>query len=477
MTSESSQDIKKWVDDKKLAIRAIAPIHQLYVDQSVELLLFRRQLVDQGPIEILKIHQYGRQISQKSFGIADTLPLIETLSQLELCPSRIDIGRLISEWLETDKSKWDLKSFLKHQLKDHLDPNAIKFEPRDVVLYGFGRIGRILARILIGQEGGGDALCLRAVVCRGKIDLEKRANLLLRDSVHGAFPGTIQVLAEENVIVADGTRIQFISSDAPELVNYEAFGIRNALVIDNTGVWRDRASLGKHLESKGADRVLLTAPGKGDIPNIVYGVNNKGYSPSERIFSAASCTTNAIVPPLKVLHDHFGIEYAHIETVHSYTNDQNLLDNFHSKSRRGRSAPLNMVLTETGAASAIAKALPVLAGRITGNAVRVPTPNVSLAILHLFLTKEASAAEINEALRQASLRGPLASQIDYTGNEEVVSSDMVGNSHPAIVDSLATLTHGRHATVYVWYDNEFGYAMQVVRVAGIISGVDRLRYY
>lgn len=477
MDAPHTSELKSWIEEKKMAIQAIALIYDLYVDRSVELLLFRRRLVSQGPVAILKFHKYARQISKTDFGVKDSLPIIRELSKMDLCPSRLDIGRLAQEWMETNRDPAKLRGFLQEKLKNHLHVGAVKFEPRDVVLYGFGRIGRILARILIDQEGGGDALRLKAVVIRGELGLEKRANLLLRDSVHGSFAGNIEVLKEENALVANGTYVQFISAESPDKIDYTQYGIHNALVIDNTGVWRDRASLGMHLKAKGVDRVLLTAPGKEDIPNIVYGVNSKAWKPGEKLFSAASCTTNAIVPPLKVLNDAFGIQFVHVETVHSYTNDQNLLDNFHPKERRGRSAPLNMVLTETGAASAIAKALPELTGRVTGSAVRVPTPNVSLVILNLHLDKEVSREEINECLRLASLRGPLVAQLDYTRDEEVVSTDMVGNDHPAVVDSLATLAHGPHATVYVWYDNEFGYSMQVARMARIISGVERLRYY
>jgi glyceraldehyde 3-phosphate dehydrogenase len=477
MDAPHTSELKHWVAEKKLAIQAIALIYDLYVDRSVELLLFRRRLVSQGPVAILKFHKYARQISKTEFGLKDSLPIIRELSKMDLCPSRIDVGRLTLEWIEANRPSNQLRPFLEEKLKDHLNPTAVKFEPRDVVLYGFGRIGRILARILIDQEGGGDALRLKAVVCRGKLALAKRANLLLRDSVHGSFGGNIEVLEEQNALLANGTFIQFISAEAPDQIDYTRYGIHNALIIDNTGVWRDRAGLELHLKAKGAERVLLTAPGKGDIPNIVYGVNSKNWKKGEKIFSAASCTTNAIVPPLKVLNDAFGIEYVHVETVHAYTNDQNLLDNFHPKERRGRSAPLNMVITETGAASAIAKALPELTGRVTGSAVRVPTPDVSLVMLNLHLNKAISREEINECLRLASLKGPLVAQIDYTRDEEVVSTDMVGNDHPAIVDSLATQVHGNHATVYVWYDNEFGYSMQVARMARIVSGVERLRYY
>jgi len=455
----------------------MAPIHRLWVERSVELLLFRRILVNKSPVDLLKIHKYGRQISKKVFGMADTLPLIEALAEMPLCPSRIDVGRLIVEWQEEDPAKISIKKFLERQLAEHLREGACVFEPRDVVLYGFGRIGRLLARILIEQEGGGDALNLRAVVTRGNLEIEKRTNLLLRDSVHGSLKGNLEIIKEESAIIANGVYLKFISAEAPDQIDYESDDIKNALVIDSTGVWRDRAGLGRHLESPGVDRVLLTAPGRDDIPNIVYGVNHRAYKKDERLFSAASCTTNAIVPPLKVLNDQFKIEYAHVETVHSYTNDQNLLDNIHRKKRRGRSAPLNMVLTETGAATAVSKTLPELTGRITGNAVRVPTPNVSLVILNLDFYDAVSREDINEALRQASLRGPLVSQMDYTRDQEIVSTDMVGNNHSSIVDSLATQAHGKHAVVYVWYDNEYGYATQVARVARIISGVERLRYY
>lgn len=477
MSDSYHHELSQWVHKEKLAIRAISNIHNLMVEKSVELLIFRRSLVHIGPVDILKHHSYARQISKTDVSIEVTQPIIEALTKMPLCPSRIDIGRLGTEWLKTDQNAENLQNFLDEKLSLHLVPGSNNFEPKDVVLYGFGRIGRIMARLLITQAGSGDALRLRAVVCRGKLDLEKRATLLRRDSVHGSLKGSIRILEEEKAIIANGVYIQFISSNSPEEVDYTQYGISNALIIDNTGVWRDREGLGLHLKAKGVDRVLLTAPGKDDIPNIVYGVNTKAWQENERVFSAASCTTNAIVPPLKVMNDAFKIEYVHVETVHAYTNDQNLLDNFHKKKRRGRAAALNMVLTETGAASAISKALPELTGKVSGSAVRVPTPNVSLAILNLTFEKEVAREAINEVLRQASLYGSLVAQIDFTRDQEIVSSDMVGNTHAAIVDSLATSVHGRHAVVYVWYDNEWGYSMQVARLSRIISGVDRLRYY
>ena len=347
-------------------------------------------------------------------------------------------------------------------------------EPQDIVLYGFGRIGRLLARILIEKAGSGEKFRLKAAVVRkgAADDLLKRASLLRRDSVHGPFNGIITIDEEENAIVANGNLIRIIYADSPESVDYTQYGIRNAILIDNTGKWRDRAGLGRHLQAPGIAKVILTAPGKGDIPNVVAGVNHDLITADETIFSAASCTTNAIVPVLKALQDRYGIRHGHIETCHSYTNDQNLIDNYHKASRRGRSAPLNMVITETGAAKAVAKVIPELGGKLTGNAIRVPTPNVSLAILNLELGRPVTAEELNGYLRGMSLESPLQNQIDYTNSPEVVSSDFVGSRHAGVVDSLATIAEGSRVVLYVWYDNEFGYSCQVVRMVQKMAGIE-----
>ena len=216
--------------------------------------------------------------------------------------------------------------------------------------------------------------------------------------------------------------------------------------------------------------MLLTAPGKGALPNVVHGINHDVITEETRIITAASCTTNAITPVVKVLHDQYGIEHGHVETVHSFTNDQNLIDNFHKGDRRGRSAALNMVITETGAAKAVAKALPALTGKLTGNAIRVPTPNVSMAILNLQLQRETTREEVNRFLREASLHSSLRQQIDYIESPEVVSTDFIGSHRAGIVDGLATISTGTNLIVYVWYDNEFGYSSQVVRVLETMAG-------
>ena len=248
------------------------------------------------------------------------------------------------------------------------------------------------------------------------------------------------------------------------------------MIIDNTGMWRDEAGLSRHLDAKGAAKVLLTAPGKGNMKNIVYGINDDQISADDTILTAASCTTNAIAPVLKVVNDRFGIVMGHVETVHAYTNDQNLIDNYHTGSRRGRSAALNMVLTETGAAKAVVKAIPELEGKLTGNAIRVPIPNVSMAIMNLTLEKGTTREELNEFLRDIALNSKLQNQISYTESPDAVSSDFVGSREAGIVDSNATIVNGNHVVLYLWYDNEFGYCCQVGRMVYKMAGIIYQQY-
>jgi glyceraldehyde 3-phosphate dehydrogenase len=354
--------------------------------------------------------------------------------------------------------------------------------PKDVVLYGFGRIGRLLARELMTRTGKGSQLRLRAIVTRGKINetvLEKRASLLKNDSVHGDFSGTVSYNSEKNCLIINGTTVHMISANEPEEIDYTQYGIQDALIIDNTGAFRDEEALNRHLASNGASKVLLTAPGKG-IPNIVHGVNHKDYDPDTvSIFSAASCTTNAITPVLKAVQDSLGVTHGHLETIHAYTNDQNLVDNMHNKYRRGRAAALNMVITETGAGKAVSKALPVFEGKLTSNAIRVPVPNGSLAILNLEVETPTSKQGINDILKRYALEGDLVEQIKYSIDNELVSTDIVGSAQPSIYDSNATIVtqDGKNVVLYVWYDNEYGYSHQVIRLAKYIAKVRRFTYY
>ena len=400
---------------------------------------------------------------------------------MNLAPAKLDIGKLSSEWLSEKEDFSSPTEFLKNKLSGFELENAVAPEPRDVVLYGFGRIGRLAARELIKQAGKGQQLRLRGIVTRSnsESDLIKRAALLKNDSVHGAFDGTVAVDSEKEALIINGQIVKMICGKKPEDIDYTQYGINNALIIDNTGVFTNREALSRHLQANGVSRVLLTAPGKG-IPNIVYGINQGELDlDNETIYSAASCTTNAISPVLKVINDTYGVVKGHIETVHAYTNDQNLLDNMHKKPRRGRSAAINMVITSTGAGNAVTKVIPDLKDKLTANAVRVPTPNGSLAILNLELGKETTLEELNGAMRDAALNGELINQIYYATDPEMVSSDIIGNTCCSVFDSNATIVSkdGKNAVIYAWYDNEFGYTKQVIRMAKYITKVRRAIYY
>ena len=329
---------------------------------------------------------------------------------------------------------------------------------------------------MIQNTGPGNYYRLRAIVIRkaGDDDIYKRASLLSRDSVHGPFDGTVRVDEEKSTLVINGNPVKIIYASSPAEVNYSDYDIETPLVIDNTGVWRDFDSLSKHIKSN-ASQVLLTAPGKGDIKNIVYGVNDNILEDSDQIISAASCTTNAIVPVLKVINDHYGIDGGHIETVHSYTNDQNLIDNFHKGDRRGRGAPLNMVITSTGAVEAVSKAIPELADKLTGNAIRVPTPNVSLAILSLVLNVNVDKDDINNYLKSMAFHSKYRETLGFVNSPEIVSTDFYSSPFASIIDSQATITSGKRVTLYCWYDNEYGYSKQVINLAKKIAGISLQR--
>ncbi len=477
-----SKDFEAHLQNERSAVDLISYIGKLLYDKNVELVLFRNHLVNLGVPEVLNLHRYANEIVHKTISIETTTEIARLLLEKDLSPAKIDIGLLASQWLDKEGSNGSsLSDFLDSTLNHMIQAGSPDIQPKDVVLFGFGRIGRLAARELIKQAGKGQQLRLRAIVTRGDDEkqLVKRAALLRNDSVHGLFDGTVSLDIENKQMIINGQRVHMISAQSPEDVDYTEYGIEDALLIDNTGVFKDREALGRHLKAKGVSKVILTAPGK-EVPNIVYGVNHKGLDlESENIYSAASCTTNAIVPVLKVINDNLGVVKGHIETVHAYTNDQNLLDNMHGKARRGRSAAINMVITETGAGKAVTKCIPDLQDKLTANAVRVPTPNGSLAILSLTVDKETSVDAINELLKSAALQGDLVNQINYAIEPELVSSDIIGNSCCSVFDSNATIVSPdkKNIVLYVWYDNEFGYTKQVIRLAKYIAKVRRLIYY
>jgi len=479
--SSYEKELAFQADRRKATTEFIKIISDLWYDKAIEVVLFKNQIIDKPVSEIINLHEYAGEFVQKPISIFDSVEILRAISDLTLPPSKLDIGKLTYEYHSDSAVAYtNVKAFVIDKLKDAKKSNQI--EPKDVVLYGFGRIGRLLARELMAKTGKGNQLRLRAIVTRGELTqeiLEKRAMLLRTDSVHGQFSGTVEADINNKALIINGTTVYMINANNPEDIDYSAYGINNALVIDNTGVFRDKKALSRHLKAKGVDKVLLTAPGK-DIPNIVHGVNQKEFNPdTNRIYSAASCTTNAITPILKVVEDSLGINKGHLETIHAYTNDQNLVDNMHAKYRRGRAAALNMVITETGAGKAVAKALPSLSGKLTSNAIRVPVPNGSLAILNLEVKNKTSKEAINTIVKKYALEGDLVEQIKYSLSNELVSSDIIGTSAPAIYDSMATIVSpdGKNIVLYVWYDNEYGYAHQVIRLSKYIAKVRRYTYY
>jgi len=475
------KELHSHVNRERAAVKLASKVGELLYDKGIELVLFRNHLVDTTISEILNLHEYARKVVNKPIDVFTTAELAEELMNMDLAPAKLDIGKLANEWL-TAKTEYASKAaFLADKLKGFESSTQGEIEPRDVVLYGFGRIGRLAARELIKQAGKGQQLRLRAIVTRGATDSDiiKRASLLRTDSVHGAFKGSVDVDLENKAIIINGQIVQMIDASNPEDIDYTAYGIDNALIIDNTGVFTDRTALSRHLKAKGANKVLLTAPGK-EVPNVVYGINQGTLDlENEQIFSAASCTTNAISPILKVVNDKLGIVKGHIETVHAYTNDQNLLDNMHKKPRRGRSAAINMVITSTGAGNAVTKVIPALKDKLTANAVRVPTPNGSLAILSLELNNTTSVEAVNALIKDAALNGDLVNQIYYSFDPELVSNDIIGNTCCSVFDSHATIVSndGKNVVLYTWYDNEFGYTKQVIRLAKQITKVRRAIYY
>ena len=483
LIQQSNESLDLWREKEKKAIELLKISMDLRLDKSVDLVLFRKPIYDTRPSKIIHNHLYSKNYINKSISVDLSLQLAKAIEKnKEIAPVKIDLGHLASHWLDEQQNYKDINEFVKFRLSGFIDVSEKGQGPKDVVLYGFGRIGRIVAREIIYQTGRGDQLRLKAIVIRPKMsdrtkEIIKRANLFRADSVHGDFQGSMEILPESNELLLNGNRVKFIFANNPSEIDYTEYGIKDALLIDNTGVWRDQKGLENHLRP-GISKVLLSAPGK-DIPNIVYGVNNKSLDVNNiNVISAASCTTNAIVPVIKVINDAYGVEKGHIESIHSYTNDQNLLDNFHKKPRRGKGAATNMVLTTTGAANAVAKVIPELKGILTGNAVRVPTPNVSLAILNLTIKKATTLNQLNALMKEASLHGDLVDQIHYSESDEYVSSDAIGMITTSVVDSPSTKVSkdGRSITVYLWYDNEWGYSVQLVKLAQYIAQVQRYVY-
>ena len=479
MAISYDKQLNDWVNKEKSGVDLLNFVGTLMYDKGIELVLFRKHILEIGVSELMNYFSYANNIVGRENNVETATLLASEMLKMDLAASKIDIGLLTAEYIEENANNANV--FLSEKLSHIVGSTENTNRAKDVILFGFGRIGRLAARELIKQAGKGQQLRLKAIVVRKLTDAQiiKRADLLRNDSVHGSFKGVIDVDLENKSMIVNGQVIKFIDGGNPEDIDYTQHEVEDALLIDNTGAFTDKEALSRHLQSKGVSKVLLTAPGKG-IPNIVYGINSSGLDlENTDIFSAASCTTNCIAPILHIVENKYGVKKGHLETVHSYTNDQNLLDNMHSKPRRGRSAAINMVITSTGAGKAVTKVIPSLEGKLSANAVRVPTPNVSLAILKLTLNNSTSVAEMNMTMREAALHGNLVNQINYQVETDLVSSDIIGNNCCSVFDSNATIVSedGEDTVLYIWYDNEFGYTKQVIRLAKQIAKVRRLTYY
>jgi len=319
-----------------------------------------------------------------------------------------------------------------------------------VGINGFGRIGRLVFRR--GLELGN----VEFVGINDLTDAKTLAHLLKYDSVHGRFNG--EVSSDGDEIIVNGNRIKITAERDPENLNWGQLGAD--VVIEATGVFRTQEACEKHVTA-GAKKVILTVPAKGDIDaTVVLGVNDEVITGNEKVLSNASCTTNCLAPITKVLNDKFGIEKGFMTTVHSYTNDQMVLDLPHSDLRRARAAAVSIIPTTTGAAKAVGKVIPDLDGKLDGFALRVPTPDGSITDLVVELKTETTAAEVNAAMKEAA-EGAMKGILEYT-EDPIVSADIVGNSHSSIFDALSTMAHGNMVKVVSWYDNEWGYSCRVV---------------
>lgn len=321
-----------------------------------------------------------------------------------------------------------------------------------IAINGFGRIGRLAFRQLVARP------TFEVVAINDLTDVNTLAHLLKYDSIHGLFQGEVSV--SNGNLVVNGKEIQITAERNPADLPWAKSNVD--LVVESTGVFADAEKAGAHLTA-GAGKVIISAPAKGDLKTIVLGVNDDILTSDDRIVSNASCTTNCLAPMAKVLNDTFGLEKGYITTIHAYTADQRLQDAPHKDLRRARAAALSMIPTSTGAAKAVGLVLPELAGKLDGMAVRVPTPTGSVTDLTATLKTEATAEEVNAALKAAS-EGPMSGVLQYC-EDPIVSVDIVGNTHSCIVDAALTKCSGNLVKVFGWYDNEAGYATRVVDLA------------
>ncbi len=468
-----------WVENEIYAARLISYINELYAFGRVELGVSGETLIGIGPIPLLNLVKRQARLQNLEYTVRDVSQVVNALRQETLHPCKIDICVLTSQWVMLQRPP-DIARFLHRTLgRRFLSPFPRRQPVLSLVVHGFGRVARILTRML-ARYGPAGQIRLRAVLSRMDRDPEsqlfRRFRLLQNDSIYGEFRGDIEFVPERSLLVVNGNEVVFVGGQRVEDAEFPVFDSGPVLFLDTTGRRSDSFRLFEALRPRGIS-ALATTFSLPEVPPVVYGVNHFDlHELNAPVFSAGSDPANAVAPVLRLLNDEYDIEHGHIEIVRPFTNDQNLLDNIHESPRLGRSAPGNLVPFESDLIPEIERLLPALEGRLTSGFVRAPVANGALAILQLRLERCPDAAELNRFLKIACLHSDLRDQLDFSLAPDFVSADIRGNAHSAVVDSPRTMSRGKQAVLYLWYDNEYGYAAQILRLCQELSNLSIMQY-
>lgn len=470
-----------WVQSEIYAARLTSYVTELYAFGKVELLVSGETLIGRGPIPLLGTIKRHSRLLGVDYNVRDVSRIVNALRQESLHPCRIDIGLLTSQWAMLKRPP-DVAAFLHQTLGRRFLTRYPRKQPTlAIVLHGFGRVARILTRIL-SRYGPAGQIRLGAVIVRPDRHetreslLFRRYRLLQNDSIYGAFRGDIEFLPEVESLIVNGNAVRFIAAERPEQVQLPALDAEHVLFLDTTGRQRDYRELFGRLRAGGVSALGATFPVP-ELPAILYGVNHFDlHELDPPVFSAGSDPANAVAPVLRLLHEEYNIDGGHLEIVRPFTNDQNLLDNIHTSPRLGRSAPENLVPFEADLIAEIERLLPGLARRLTAGYVRAPIENGALAILQLRLRRAPTRDELNRFLRYGALKSDLRDQLDFSLAPDFVSADIRANPHAAVVDSPRTMVAGKQVVVYLWFDNEYGYAAQILRLCQELSNLSIMQY-
>ncbi len=465
------EDNRSWKEAELEAARLVSLVTELYSSHNVEIVISGRSLIGLSPFSCIRYLLEESRRQEMRFTARDSVILLEGLREFRLHPCRIDLSAILGQWIMCERPS-DMHRFFSNTLgRRFLTPKPRTPTELSVTLAGFGRIARVFTRIL-ARYGPASPIRIRSVLTRAteKQDLERRAHLLANDSVYGPFDGTINAYEKDRAITVNGMTIQFQDAQEPDWNS-----LRGGPLVDTTGRtpaqavnWATRALEG------GVPWTIFTTPVAG-VPTILHGENQHlVHGLRGKMFSTGSHEANAVVPVLRLLDLEYQLTDAHVRTVVPYTNDQNLLDNLHDTPRLGRAAPDNLVLLESTLEEEIREQMPGLS--FSASSLRAPIPVGGLVSIQFHAERIPSAAKLNDFLRDESLRGGLRSQLEFSDAPDLVSSDIIANPHSAVIDSARTSSNGRHAVVHLWYDNEYGYASQLLRVLQELCNLSVMQY-